>query len=50
MEKGSGLTSYFLYSLIDSVNLAISVSLLDFSWRNRQNKKHICIYIYIKCT
>lgn len=38
MEKESGWTSY-LYSLIDSVNLAISVSLLGFSWGNRQNKK-----------
>lgn len=46
MEKESGSTSY-LYSLIDSVNLAISVSLLDFSWGNRQNKKQTDRYIYI---
>lgn len=46
MEKESGWTSY-LYSLIDSVNLAISVSLWGFSWGNRQNEKQIYIYLYV---
>lgn len=47
IKKESVWTSY-LYSLIDSVNLAISVSLLGFSWGNRQNKKQTYIYyIYL---